>query len=71
MTMARETVRVAAVGDLHCTRSGQGSLQPLFAQAAEQADVLALCGDLCDYGLPEEAHVLARELGAAKIPIVA
>jgi Icc-related predicted phosphoesterase len=36
------------------------------------ADVLVLCGDLTDYGLPEEAHVLVEELGAAlKLPIVA
>src|SRR3712207_7112440 len=26
---------------------------------------------LTDYGLPEEAHVLAKELSAAKIPVVA
>jgi Icc-related predicted phosphoesterase len=68
---AKQLVRVAAVGDIHCTKASQGMLQPLFAQAAEQADVLALCGDLCDYGLAEEAHVLAKELSAAKIPVVA
>src|SRR5947209_1898687 len=48
-------VRVAAVGDIHCTKASQGELRPLFAQAAELADVLVLCGDLTDYGLPEEA----------------
>ncbi len=65
-------VRVAAVGDLHCTRASTGALQPLFARAAESADVLCLCGDLTDYGLPEEAHVLAAELKAAgHMPIVA
>jgi Icc-related predicted phosphoesterase len=64
-------VRVAAVGDLHCTRTSQGALQPLFAAASANADVLLLCGDLTDYGLPEEARVLARELGAAlRIPAV-
>jgi Icc-related predicted phosphoesterase len=30
-----------------------------------------LCGDLTDYGLPEEAHVLAEELSVVRIPIVA
>ena len=48
-------VRIAAVGDLHCTKTSAGVLQPLFGQMAECADVLALCGDLVDYGLPEEA----------------
>ena len=72
MTNAKETVRLAAVGDIHCGKTSQGALQPLFAQAAELADVLLLCGDLTDYGLPEEAHVLAKEINAAaKIPIVA
>jgi Icc-related predicted phosphoesterase len=64
-------VRVAAVGDLHCTKTSQGKLAPLFAQIASRADALVLAGDLTDYGLPEEAQVLARELAGAKIPTVA
>ena len=64
-------VRVAAVGDLHCTKTSQGALQPLFAAASLNADVLLLCGDLTDYGLPEEARVLAGELASAlSIPAV-
>ena len=65
------TVRVAAVGDVHCTTRSAGLLQPIFEQVAEQADILALCGDLADYGLPEEAQILVRELSAARVPIVA
>ena len=64
--------RVAAVADLHCTKTSQGAFQPLFRQANEQADVLVLCGDLTDHGLPEEAQVLARELtGLIRIPVLA
>src|SRR5262249_1395180 len=66
-----ETLRLAAVGDLHCTRTVQGGLAPLFAQAASAADVLLLCGDLTDYGLPEEARVLARELSGLSVPVLA
>jgi Icc-related predicted phosphoesterase len=67
-----DTVRIAAVGDVHYAKSSQGMLQPLFNQITEHADVLVLPGDLTDYGLPEEARVLARDLTAAvKIPIVA
>jgi Icc-related predicted phosphoesterase len=68
-----ETVRVAAVGDVHCTKTSPGSLQPLFSQMAETADVIALCGDLVDYGLPDEARVLAQELAPvikANVPVV-
>ncbi len=64
-------VRVAAMGDLHCTRNSQGTFQPLFARVNESADLLVIAGDLTDYGLPEEARVLARELGSLRIPAVA
>jgi len=65
-------VRVAALGDLHCTRTSEGAFRSVFAAASERADVLVLCGDLTDYGLPEEAHVLALEAKAAlRIPAVA
>lgn len=65
-------VRIAALGDLHVSKTSQGALQPLFTQISASADVLVLCGDFTDYGVPEEARVLARELtNAVKIPIVA
>lgn len=69
----KDVVRIAAVADMHYSRTAlQGSLQPLFAQIAEAADVLVLCGDLTDYGLPEEARALAREItSSVKIPAVA
>jgi Icc-related predicted phosphoesterase len=61
----KSTVRVAAVGDLHCDRDGQGTLQALFTSATAECDVLLLCGDLVDHGTPEEARVLAREIATA------
>jgi len=45
--------------------------QPLFAKIAESADVLALCGDLTDYGTADEARVLAKELAGMKLPKLA
>jgi Icc-related predicted phosphoesterase len=72
MPASKHIIRLAAVADIHCTRTSKGAFQPLFAQIAQSADILALCGDLADYGLPEEAHILARELTAAgKLPTVA
>jgi Icc-related predicted phosphoesterase len=64
-------MRIAALGDLHCTKESAGLLKPLFVQLDQRADVLILCGDLTDYGTVEEAHVLARELSGVKIPILA
>jgi Icc-related predicted phosphoesterase len=69
-----ETIRVAAVGDLHCGKTSKGSYAPLFAQIAQSADVLALCGDLTDHGLPEEAEILASDFSsspAGKLPTIA
>jgi len=64
-------VRLAALADLHCSRAPEQTFQPLLAAVSQSADVLLLCGDLTDYGLPEEAHVLARELSTLRIPVVA
>jgi Icc-related predicted phosphoesterase len=66
----QRAVRIAALSDLHFSKTSQGSLQPLFAQIAESADILLLCGDLTDFGLAEEARVLAKDLAAVKIPII-
>ncbi len=72
MLDSKSVVRVAAVGDLHCSKSSQGLIRPLFEHAEQFADVLVLCGDLTDYGLPEEAHLLVAELSVAlRLPIVA
>ncbi len=71
MSGERETVRLAAVADVHCTKAAPGALAAAFTEAAAQADVLLLGGDLTDYGLPEEARVLTRELSGVKIPVVA
>jgi Icc-related predicted phosphoesterase len=70
MAKERQKVRIAAVGDIHCTRASQGAFQPLFNEVSQRADVLLLCGDMTDYGLPEEAHVLVRELTAARVPVL-
>jgi len=64
-------MKVATVSDLHCKKTSRGAFEPLFAAMRAAADVLVLCGDLTDYGLPEEARVLVKELGAAKgVPVV-
>src|SRR5947207_6126404 len=71
MSTSGRTIRFAAVGDIHCTKAAGGTLRGFFAQAAEAADALLLCGDLTDYGLPDEAKVLADELSVVSVPIVA
>jgi Icc-related predicted phosphoesterase len=73
MPAAKDVVRIAAIGDMHYSRTASvGSLQPLFSQITASADILVLAGDLTDYGLAEEARALAREItSSVKIPAVA
>jgi Icc-related predicted phosphoesterase len=70
-TPPRTHLRIAAVGDLHVSKTSQGVFQPLFTQVNQSADVLLLCGDFTDYGQPDEARVLVRELAVVKIPVIA
>lgn len=70
--MPERTIRLAALADIHFGKHAAGTLQSLLAQISQAADMLLLCGDLTDYGLPEEAQLLAKELSSAvRIPIVA
>lgn len=65
-------VRVAALGDLHFSKTSPGTYQSLFAQVSDSADVLVLCGDFTDYGTPEEARGLAKDLSShVRVPVLA
>jgi len=66
-----DTIRTAAVGDMHVPRGGHAGLQPAFNAAAASADVLVIAGDITDYGLPEEARIVASALAPVKIPVIA
>ena len=70
--MERESLRIAAVADIHVKKTSAGMLQPLFASVNESADVLLLCGDLTDFGTVEEGKILAKEITSAlRIPALA
>jgi Icc-related predicted phosphoesterase len=72
LTHPPDALRLAAVADLHCTKTSKGKLRPLFARMAEDADVFLFGGDLTDYGLPDEARILAQELKDVRgIPMIA
>jgi Icc-related predicted phosphoesterase len=64
-------VKIAAVSDIHYTKTSKGALQDLFVEASNTADVLVICGDFTDYGLPEEATVVAEDIKAhVRIPVI-
>lgn len=64
-------LRVAALADVHYRRDHSESHQALYREISQRSDVLLLCGDLTDLGLPEEAEIVVHELRAASVPVLA
>src|SRR5207247_3074152 len=70
--MAKRALRIAATADLHYGKHSRGTLHEAFAEISRSADLLLFCGDLTDYGLPEEAEELVADIRAAvRIPMLA
>jgi Icc-related predicted phosphoesterase len=68
---AKSQVRIAATADLHFGKTSAGTLVPMLSQIATVAEALVIAGDLTDYGHPEEARALVKDLAATvRIPIV-
>jgi Icc-related predicted phosphoesterase len=70
MNGTSETITVAAIGDLHVTETSEHRYREMFAEIAQVADVLALCGDLTNFGKTREAEILAEDLFHCTIPTV-
>jgi Icc-related predicted phosphoesterase len=68
--MDNRSVRLAAVGDIHCSKTTREELRNLFAQMSHAAEVILLCGDLTNTGIAEEAHLLAELLKSINLPVV-
>ncbi len=65
-------MQIAALSDLHYDRKTRGRWDELFKAVSDSADILLICGDLTDYGLEEEARLLAEDLHAhLRIPALA
>ena len=67
----KAVTRIACVGDIHVQENDQGKWHQYFTDASAAADILMLCGDLTDTGHLVEAEILANELKACTIPVVA
>ena len=71
MDNEKKVRRIAAVGDIHVRETDRGQWTDFFKDVSAHADVLLLCGDLTDHGKAIEAEVLAEELRACSIPVIA
>jgi Icc-related predicted phosphoesterase len=63
--------RIAAVADIHVKEGDKGRWVDFFKEASAKADVLLIAGDLTDTGDEMEAEVLANELKACTVPVIA
>lgn len=70
MSNTDSKLKVAALADIHVRETSRGVYQNLFSEISKNADILLLCGDLTDLGLPEEAEVLGKELQSLSIPVI-
>jgi len=68
---ANGALKVAAIGDLHVKEEATSSFKEMFAEISREADALVLAGDLTDLGKPGEAELLAEDLRACSVPVVA
>ena len=64
-------VRVAAAADVHCSPETRDAVMTAFDAIEGKADVVLLAGDLTTHGEPEQAEILAEDLRACSIPVVA
>jgi Icc-related predicted phosphoesterase len=69
MNAARQ-VRVAVAGDLHFDGTARGALKRFFARVEQEADVLALVGDLTTHGTVEQVRGFVEEMEGFGIPVV-
>ncbi|MFN2447957.1 MAG: metallophosphoesterase [Vicinamibacterales bacterium] len=67
----KDTIRIAALGDLHYGHSGPSPVKGMLNRVAEHADLLVLCGDLTDQGTEAEARLLAKDLSPIGVPVIA
>jgi Icc-related predicted phosphoesterase len=66
-----QTVRIAAIADIHVGTAPNPAFQSLLTHVSGAADVLLICGDLTHHGQPEEAELVAAELGRLQMPVLA
>ena len=64
-------ITVAGLGDVHVGETAVHPYRDLFRRISDEADVLALCGDLTNHGKLREAEILAEDIRGIGIPVLA
>jgi Icc-related predicted phosphoesterase len=64
-------IKVAAAGDVHAGGPDDARLAAVFADAARDADLILLAGDLTRHGAPEEVEALVDAVRGVEVPVAA
>jgi Icc-related predicted phosphoesterase len=64
-------IKVAAAGDVHAGGPDDTRLAAVFADAARDADLILLAGDLTRHGAPDEVAALTDAVRDLEVPVVA
>ena len=64
-------IKVAAAGDIHAGGPGDERLVGVFADAAREADLILLAGDLTRHGEPDETATLVEAVQSIEVPVFA
>jgi Icc-related predicted phosphoesterase len=64
-------IKVAAAGDIHAGEPGDERLAAVFADAARDADLILLAGDLTRHGDPGEVASLVEAVQGIETPVLA
>ena len=64
-------VRIAAAGDIHCSEPLREHIAQAMQDAAAEADLVLLAGDLTTHGEPGQAAVLADACRGLDVPVLA
>jgi Icc-related predicted phosphoesterase len=65
------TIRIAAAGDIHCSKDTCEHIAAAFARHQDEADLFLLAGDLTTHGEAEQAQVLIDAVRDLRTPVVA
>jgi Icc-related predicted phosphoesterase len=68
---ARDCLRIAAAGDIHCSESRRDEVCEWVATLDDVADVVLFAGDLTTHGTPEQGAVLAEAVSSLRVPVFA
>jgi len=64
-------IRIAAAGDIHCSKENRVAVAAAMAEAERDADLILLAGDLTTSGEPEQAALLAEICAGISSPVIA